>query len=87
MKTLKTGSFLLIYIKMEELFGALGIGGSSVGVMLYYIKNRILKYERKIDAMEKQLNDERSENKLQKEQIKELKEDFRDLKKMVYGKA
>jgi len=72
---------------MEELFGALGIGGSSVGVMLYYIKNRILKYERKIDAMEKQLQEERTENKLQKEQIKELKEDFRDLKKMVYGKA
>jgi len=32
---------------MEELFGALGIGGSSIGLTLWYIKNRILKYEKK----------------------------------------
>ena len=71
---------------MEELFGALGIGGSSVGVMLWYIKNRILKYERKIDQMEKVISEERAENKLQKEQIKELKQDLRDVKRTVYGK-
>jgi len=71
---------------VEELFGALGIGGSSVGVMLWYIKNRILKYERKIDQMEKVISEERAENKLQKEQIKELKQDLRDVKRTVYGK-
>lgn len=71
---------------MEELFGALGIGGSSIGVMLWYIKNRILKYERKIDQMEKVISEERAENKLQKEQIKELKQDLRDVKRTVYGK-
>jgi len=71
---------------MEELFGALGIGGSSIGLTLWYIKNRILKYEKKIDLMEKIISDEKSENKLQKEQIRELKEDLRDIKKVVYGK-
>jgi len=36
--------------------------------------------------MEKIISDEKSENKLQKEQIRELKEDLRDIKKVVYGK-
>ena len=42
--------------------------------------------KKKIDLMEKIISDEKSENKLQKEQIRELKEDLRDIKKVVYGK-
>ncbi len=85
----------MIYTKMmEELLGAIGISGPSVAVVIWYVKSRIVKNEKKLSQIMEELKTSTNENKVQevqinqiKEENKQLREDLRDLKKLMYGKG
>ena len=85
----------MIYTKMmEELLGAIGISGPSVAVVIWYVKNRIVKNEKKLSQIMEELKTSTNDNKVQEVQInqikdenKQLREDLRDLKKLIYGKG
>jgi len=75
---------------MEEILT--GLGGTSVGLgaVIWYAKNRFLKFDKKIGHMAQELRDATAENNLQKDQIqrlrdeiKEMRQDYRDLKNKV----
>lgn len=72
---------------MEELLGALGISGPALGAVVWYVKGRIVKNERALAKIVEELKASTNDNKIQEVQINQLKEDLRDLKKIVYGKA
>jgi cell shape-determining protein MreC len=79
---------------MEELLGAIGISGPSVAVVIWYVKSRIVKNEKKLSQIIEELKASTNDNKVQevqinqiKEENKQLREDLRDLKKMMYGKG
>ena len=79
---------------MEELLGAIGISGPSVAVVVWYVKSRIVKNEKKLSQIMEELKASTNDNKVQevqinqiKEENKQLREDLRDLKKLMYGKG
>ena len=79
---------------MEELLGAIGISGPSVAVVVWYVKSRIVKNEKKLSQIMEELKTSTNDNKVQEVQInqikdenKQLREDLRDLKKLMYGKG
>ena len=79
---------------MEELLGAIGISGPSVAVVVWYVKSRIVKNEKKLSQIMEELKASTNDNKVQEVQInqikdenKQLREDLRDLKKLMYGKG
>ena len=72
---------------MEELLGAIGISGPSVAVVVWYVKSRIVKNEKKLSQIMEELKASTNDNKVQEVQIQQLREDLRDLKKLVYGKG
>ena len=79
---------------MEELLGAIGISGPSVAVVVWYVKSRIVKNEKKLSQIIEELKASTHDNKVQevqinqiKEENKQLREDLRDLKKLIYGKG
>ncbi len=79
---------------MDELLGAIGISGPSVAVVVWYVKNRIVKNEKKLSKIMEELKTSTNDNKVQEVQInqikdenKQLREDLRDLKKLIYGKG
>ncbi len=79
---------------MEELLGAIGISGPSVAVVIWYVKSRIVKNEKKLSQIMEELKTSTNDNKVQEVQInqikdenKQLREDLRDLKKLIYGKG
>ena len=75
---------------MEELLGAIGISGPSVAVVIWYVKSRIVKNEKKLSQIMEELKTSTNDNKVQevqinqiKEENKQLREDLRDLKKLI----
>jgi cell shape-determining protein MreC len=79
---------------MEELLGAIGISGPSVAVVVWYVKSRIVKNEKKLNKIIEELKTSTNDNKVQevqinqiKEENRQLREDLRDLKKMIYEKG
>jgi hypothetical protein len=72
---------------MEEILTGLGGGGIGVGAIIWYVKTRIIKYDKKMVEMSASLTQEKLDNQLQKEQIETLKQsiiriekDLRDLR-------
>ena len=39
-------------IEMEELLGALGISGPALGAVIWYVKTRIVKNEKKLEKIQ-----------------------------------
>ncbi len=72
---------------MEELLGALGISGPALGAVVWYVKSRIVKNEKKLSQITEELKASTNDNKVQEVQIKQLREDLRDLKKKIYAKG
>lgn len=75
---------------MEELLTGLGGSGIGVGAIIWYAKNRFIKFDKKIGQMAHELRDATAENNLQKDQInrlreeiKEVKQELRDLRKKL----
>jgi hypothetical protein len=66
---------------MEELLGALGISGPVLGSVIWYVKSRIVKNEKRMDRYEDKLKTTLTADEVQKMQINKLEEEVRELRK------
>ncbi len=58
----------------------LGSSGVVLGGVVWYAKNRFIKFDKKIGHMAQEVRDATAENNLQKEQITRLRDELKEVK-------
>ena len=73
---------------MEELLGALGISGPVLGAIVWYVKTRIVKNEKKLEKIQENLRNTLAIDEVQKMQIENntkhissIEQDIREIRK------
>ena len=66
---------------MEEILGALGISGPVLGAVVWYVKNRIIKSEKKMEKLEEKLKITLTADEVQKTQIETLQSEVKELRR------
>jgi hypothetical protein len=66
---------------MEEILGALGISGPVLGAVVWYVKNRIIKSEKKMEKLEEKLKITLTADEVQKMQIETLQSEVKELRR------
>jgi len=66
---------------MEEVLGALGISGPVLGAVVWYVKNRIIKSEKKMEKLEEKLKITLTADEVQKTQIETLQSEVKELRR------
>ena len=68
---------------MEDLLTSLGGSSIGLGAAIWYAKVTFIKFDKKITNMKKELNDATKDNHLQEEQIRNLKEENKEIKQQL----
>jgi len=72
---------------MDDITSATGISSaaslSTIGAVVWYIKNRILKYEKSNAQVLKELREATSDNKVQSDQIARLQDEVKELRTLL----
>jgi len=69
---------------LEEIIGATSVSGATVAAVIWYIKSRIMKYEKKLSNLNRELKESTLDNKVQSEQIKHMKEEIKELRYILF---
>ena len=69
---------------MEEIIGATSVSGETIEEVIWYIKSRIMKYEKKLSNLNRELKESTLDNKVQSEQIKHMKEEIKELRYILF---
>lgn len=74
---------------MDDLTSATGISGATsgitIGAVIWYIKGRILKYEKANNKLKDELREATLDNKVQEKEIEAIKEQLREIRKHLYN--
>ena len=68
-------------MELSEIFAGVGSSSVGLGAIVWYAKNRFLKFDKKISHMANELREATAENNLQKDQIERLREDIREMRR------